>query len=270
MVDAPARGSGGALAGLRVLVTRPRHQSAGLVALIEQCGGTAIRFPVIEILPVHETRAARLTLACLDDFDWVIFVSPNAVEHGLALMDTRQTRARLAAVGGSTAAALEQAGFACVLRPAGSASSEALLALPDLQGDTVAGSRILIVRGEGGRPLLGDTLSKRGAGVQYAEVYRRARPALDDGGLAERGSDGGIDAIVITSLQGLENLFALLGEGALGWLRQAGYVVVSERLAAHVHALGIVHPSVVAAGAADDALIEALIRWRGAHAGNGE
>ena len=277
MVDAAARGSGGALAGLRVLVTRPRHQSAGLVALIEKCGGTAIRFPVIEILPVHEPRTARLILASLDDFDWVIFVSPNAVEHGLALMDiqrARQTRARLAAVGASTAAALEQAGFACVLRPAASASSEALLALPELQGDAVAGSRILIVRGEGGRPLLGDTLSKRGARVQYAEVYRRGRPALDDDGLAkcgiDGGSDGGIDTIVITSLQGLENLFALLGDGAHGWLRQAGYVVVSERLAAHVHALGIVHQSVIAAGAGDEALIEALIRWRATYPGNGK
>jgi uroporphyrinogen-III synthase len=268
MVDAGACGSGGALAGLRVLVTRPWRQSAGLAALIEKCGGTAIRFPVIEILPVHEPRAKRLMLASLDDFDLVIFVSPNAVEHGLALMDTaraRRSHARLMAVGESTAAALAQAGFACVLRPAGSASSEALLALPALQGDAVAASRILIVRGEGGRPLLGDTLSKRGARVQYAEVYRRARPALDGGALADRGRNGGIDTIVITSLQGLENLFALLGKDATEWLRMAGYVVVSERLAAHAQALGIVDQSVVAAGADDEALIEALIRWRGLH-----
>ena len=273
MVDAGARESGGALAGLRVLVTRPRRQSAGLVALIEKCGGTAIRFPVIDILPVCEPRAARLSLASLDEFDLVIFVSPNAVEHGIALMDTkhgRQTRARLIAVGESTAAALEQAGFACVLRPAGSASSEALLALPELQDDAVAASRILIVRGEGGRALLGDTLSKRGARVQYAEVYRRARPAPDGGELADRGRNGGIDTIVITSVQGLENLFALLGEGAAGWLKKVGYVVVSERLAAHVQALGIVDQSVVAAGADDEALIEALVRWRRAHLDNGK
>ena len=138
----------------------------------------------------------------------MIVVSLNAVEHGLALMDTArapQTRARMMAVGESTAAALEQAGFDAVLRPARGASSEALLA------KTVAGSRILIVRGEGGRQLLGDTLSKRGARVTYAEVYRRARPEVNGGGLARRGRNGGIDAIVITSLEGLENLFAMLG-----------------------------------------------------------
>ena len=92
MADAAARRSGAALAGLRVLVTRPRHQSAGLAALIESCGGTAIRFPVIEILPARDLRPAQAAFASLDDFDRVIFVSPNAVEHGLALMDTARGR----------------------------------------------------------------------------------------------------------------------------------------------------------------------------------
>lgn len=273
MADPGARDSGGALAGLRVLVTRPRGQSTGLVALIEGCGGVAIPFPVIDILPMQEPRAARLALQSLDSFDRVIFVSPNAVEHGLALMDDdkpRQTRAVLMAVGASTAAALERAGFVAVLRPAGSASSEALLALPELQADGVAASRILIVRGEGGRELLGNTLSKRGARVQYAEVYRRARPAPDDGSLIERGAAGGIDTIVITSVQGLENLFEMLGEGALGWLRKTGYVVASDRLATRVQAIGIVEPSVIAAGADDEALLGALLRWCEAHRDNGK
>jgi uroporphyrinogen-III synthase len=262
----------GVLAGLRVLVTRPRGQSAGLVALIEKRGGTAIRFPVIDILPVDEPRAARLALASLDSFDRVIFVSPNAVEHGLALMDSPngwQIRAALTALGASTAAALTRAGLGPVLCPAGSASSEALLALPELQGDGLAGSRILIVRGEGGRELLGATLSERGARVQYAEVYRRARPATEGGGFDYHTRHGGIDTIVITSVQGLENLFALLGEGAVGWLRKAGYVVASDRLAVRVHAMGIVDPSMVAAGADDESLVEALIRWREIHPENG-
>ena len=268
MVDAAARDC--ALAGLRVLVTRPRHQSAGLVALIEKHGGTAIRFPVIEILP---TRGSRAALASLDDYALVIFVSPNAVEHGLALMDTAralESRALIAAVGESTAAALEQAGFDAVLRPAQGSSSEALLALPEFDGKAIAGSRILVVRGEGGRQLLGDTLSKRGARVTYAEVYRRAAPTVNGGGLRPGDRNGDIDTIVITSLAGIENLFAMLGADAVGWLKEAGYVVVSERVAAHARALGIKEQPVIAAGADDRALLEALHRWRAAHPGDGK
>ncbi len=273
MADIGARGSDCSLAGLRVLVTRPRHQSAGLVTLIEQHGGTAIRFPVIEILPARDPRTARAVLDSLDDFALVIFVSPNAVEHGLAVLDAArvpESRALFAAVGESTAAALAQAGAAAVLWPTDGSSSEALLALPELGETAVVGSRILIVRGEGGRRLLGDTLSKRGARVTYAEVYRRAAPEVDGGGLGSRGRNGGVDTIVITSVAGIENLFAMLGEGAAGWLKEAGYVVVSERLAAHARALGIKEKPVIAAGADDGALLEALHRWRAAHPADGK
>ena len=71
--------------------------------------------------------------------------------------------------------------------------------------------------------------------------------------------------IVITSAQGLDNLFTLLGERARPWLKEAGYVVASDRLAEHADALGITERPVVAAGADDDALLAALIRWREAH-----
>jgi len=270
---AEARPALRSLAGLRVLVTRPRHQSDGLVSLIEAHGGVAIRFPVIEILPVRNPGAARATremLASLSDRDMTIFVSPNAVEHGLAVVGSpAEIRGRIAAVGERTAAALEAAGVGPVLRPAEGASSEALLALPDLAGEAVAGTRIVIVRGAGGRPLLGDALSKRGALVAYAEVYRRELPESDPAGIAELGAGGGIDAVIVTSVEGFENLFSALGETAAPWLRETGYVVVSQRLVEHGRALGLAQTPLVAAGADDEAMLEALLRWRGKHPGTG-
>jgi uroporphyrinogen-III synthase len=261
------------LAGLRVLVTRPRHQSDGLVSLIEGHGGVAVRFPVIEVVPVEDPgslQAVREAFASLGDDDMTIFVSPNAVEHGLALAgDAAGIRGTVAAVGARTAAALEAAGRARVVCPTEGASSEALLALPELAAAAVAGSRILIVRGEGGRPVLGDTLSKRGARVAYAEVYRRERPGSDPAGVAELGAGGGIDAIVVTSVEGFENLFSALGQASSAWLRDAGYVVASQRVGEHGRELGVAEMPLVAAGADDEALLEALLRWRGKHPDTG-
>lgn len=269
MTDSASRVARRRLDGLRVLVTRPQHQSAPLASLIESQGGIAIRFPAIEILAPRDPDAARALMGGLDDFALVIFISPNAVREGLALAKRRPRRARVAAVGEGSAVALERAGFEHVLRPAEGASSEALLALPELDRDTLAGSRVLIVRGEGGRGLLGCTLSQRGARVTYAEVYRRARPRLDAAGVVEQGRAGGIDVVVVTSVQALENLFEMLAVDDSKWLERAGFVVVSERVARRARALGVRDEPVVAAGADEEALVEALIRWRASHPGGG-
>ncbi len=105
MADAAPLDATRALAGMQVLVTRARHQSEPLAALIDAHGGTAIRFPVIDIVAPQDSRAARAAMAKLDDYSLVIFVSPNAVEHGLAHSRSAPTRARMVAVGEGSAAA---------------------------------------------------------------------------------------------------------------------------------------------------------------------
>ena len=108
MTDSAPRVARRRLEGLRVLVTRPQHQSARLASLIESHGGTAIRFPAIEILPPRDPDAARALMGRLDDFSLVIFISPNAVGEGLALAKSRPQRARIAAVGEGSAVAPSQ------------------------------------------------------------------------------------------------------------------------------------------------------------------
>ncbi|HET9444860.1 MAG TPA: uroporphyrinogen-III synthase, partial [Steroidobacteraceae bacterium] len=165
------------LTGLTVLVTRPAVQCAVLCAEIERQGGSAIAFPAVEIEPV----AAQATVASAD-YDLVVFVSVNAVEHG-ARQVTRTTRTRIAAIGRATAAALAAAELAADIVPEAGFTSEALLAHPQLQLAT--GARVLIVRGEGGRELLKDTFVANGMAVETREVYRRVRPNVAAGRVAE-------------------------------------------------------------------------------------
>ena len=72
-----------------------------------------------------------------------------------------------------------------------------------------AGKRVLIFRGDGGREQLGDALRARGAQVDYVACYRRAKPRSGAAGLAEAFAQRRIDAVTITSSEGLDNLWAL-------------------------------------------------------------
>ena len=87
------------LAELTVLVTRPAAQAVSLCEQITQRGGTAIAFPTVEI----EAMAA----AAANGHDLVVFVSVNAVAHGVHLIEKGPTT-RVAAIGRATAAALAE------------------------------------------------------------------------------------------------------------------------------------------------------------------
>ena len=256
--DQGAGESTAALAGMRVLVTRPAGQCQGLIEAIEARGGEAVVMPLVEIAPPRDEMRAKAALARAAHFDLVIFVSRNAVERGLALAGRAPARG-VAAVGRATAAALRAAGVAEVLVPRSANDSEALLAMEALAEDAVRGRRVLIVKGEGGRDLLGETLTARGAEVAFADVYRRRPPgAISESALR----DARADAIVITSTESFENLLASIGESARTVLEKVAFVAISERVARHVRAAGVGKLTVVARRADDEALAEAVVAWR--------
>lgn len=188
-----------------------------------------------------------------------VFTSVNAVDRALPLIWQRggfPSRLEIAAVGQATARALERQGVTRCLRPEQGFTSEALLALPRFQ--QVAGQRIVIVRGEGGRELLADTLTICGARVDRAEVYRRESPSPDGGVLLERWARGEIGAVVITSIESLRNLFAMLGAAGKLYLRDTPLIVVSARIQESAAKQGCRHP-LLAREASDEAIVAALL-----------
>ena len=243
------------LHGMGVLVTRPAHQADRLCAWIEASAGRPIRFPAIEIQPAV-SKEARKRLADASTYDLLVFVSANAVHHALPLLPAATKGRNIAAVGERTAQALADAGFSEILIPAAGADSEGLLALPAFC--RVSKRRILIVRGGGGRALLGDELQKRGANVDYAEVYRRSRPQRDPRNLLQ-GWHRMVDVVTVSSVAGLDNLFRMLGDPGTALLQRTPLVVVSPRLADRARAHGC-HKVHVAASALDQAVLDSLCR----------
>lgn len=244
----------GPLAGRAVLVTRPTHQAGALVQAIRAAGGEAVEFPALAIEAVPQAALAG-ALAEVAAADIVVFISPNAAHFGLAAIGTLAAGAAVFAVGPGTARALAEHGVTATV-PEGH-DSEALLALPALQ--QVAGRRVVIVRGEGGRPLLADTLAARGAKVTYLECYRRRLPKADAQALRARWQAGGVDAVTVTSAEALENLATLLGEAGRPLLCATPLFVPHEKIAAAARRFGVAH--VIATAAGDAGLVEGLIDW---------
>lgn len=249
------------LKGVRVLVTRPAHQADALARLIEAAGGEAIRLPTIEIAPPADPAAVDAVFARWADFHLAIFVSPNAVRAALPRLRAIGIAPTwpCAAVGPGTQQALRAAGFENLLAPSERFDSEALLEL--LPAASVRGKNILIVRGTGGRELLSETLSARGARVSHAECYRRLPPRQPDTEGLARLQRGEVDILSITSVDGLQNLYDFVTPSGRGQLLAIPIVVVGERQAHAAHDLGFASVQ-VAARASDAALLDALHTWR--------
>lgn len=242
------------LGGRAVLVTRPAHQAAALIAAIEAAGGEAVSFPALSIEAVPATQLSA-ALAWLHDADSVIFISPNAAQFGMAAIGQLPVAATIFAVGPGTARALAAAGVTQAVVPDGQ-DSEALLALPQLAD--VAGQRIAIVRGVGGRPFLADTLTARGARVRYVECYRRGRPDADPAPLLARWRSGGIDAVTVASAETLTNLMALLGDAGKPLLAATPLFAPHEKIASSARSLGLTHT--IATPGGDAGLVDGMIR----------
>lgn len=244
-----------------VVVTRPAHQAGRLTGLIERAGGRAILFPTLEIFDAQDMNPMSEVIDRLEQFDLAIFISPNAVNKAMNSIRAKRTwpRLRCAAVGKGSAKELERFGCENVLVPQGRFDSEALLALPELQD--VAGKRVVIFRGEGGRELLGDELIRRGADLTMVECYRRGKPVGGDVGLLlKQWVRGEIDAITVTSGESMRNLFDLVGKLGQQWLKKTPVFVFHENIAEVARELGVEQVYVTPAG--DEGLLSGLIEWR--------
>lgn len=252
-----------ALHGVGVLVTRPRHQAEPLCSLVEQAGGEAIRFPVLEITDPGDSAALNQCLDQLANYQIAIFISANAVRYAMSHIQARAglpAGLRIAAIGRASARELKHMGVEVTDCPPRQFDSEALLALPGFAN--VEGQRILIFRGEGGREHLATVLRERGATVDYAEVYRRVKPDADTSSLLQRWARGEIQVITLTSAEALRNLYELVGKLGRQWLLHTDLIVASERIQQQAQALGLSASIIVASNASDAAMLESLVQWR--------
>ena len=252
------------LRGVTVLVTRPQGLGEDLVQAIESRGGEAILTPSISIEPVQPDTSELAELSTLPAGGLVIFASRNAVAWGARFLP--QPRPRIAAIGPSTAKALADLGLTPDVRPAGF-TTEDMLEQPELEN--LAGVRVFIIRGTGGRAALADGLKERGARVRYLDVYQRVQATLDPDRrqlILERWANGEIHVFTATSGDIYRNLCGMLGAEGEALMRRTPLVTVSERVIEIARESGHTAECILADGPDDQSVAEAIARWHEAAA----
>jgi len=249
----PARGP---LADLGVLVTRPARQAAAFAQKLAVLGASPIIYPAIVILPPADRTQLDEVHANLRNYDFAFFVSTNAVEYGVPAPERWPRDLVTFAPGPGTAEALASVGIMNVRIPVTTFDSEGVLALPDLTD--VHNRRGIVFRGDGGRDLLTETLRMRGAHVDQVSCYRRARPSSGVDGLIEALRKGRVNAVTVTSSEGLDNLWAVLGGDGRPLMEHVPVFAPHPRIGEHARSLGL---SVIETAGGDAGLIAGLLQW---------
>ncbi|UYV19025.1 uroporphyrinogen-III synthase [Halomonas qaidamensis] len=245
---------------LPVLICRPGDRGEALTATLHAQGALVEHLDVMRLETLPEDPALRSTWLNIDQYHKIVVVSPFAAYCLSEAFDRYWPQLPVGidyySVGRATANVLfEQLGVR-VHMPSpshGEDTSEALLSLASLQ--TLTHQRVLLVAGEGGRTLLAETLSARGANVTRVAVYRRVYQAPLPA-MQQRLLTGDYRALIVTSSELLEHLAKWCEHAALN----QPLIVSSHRLAKLAGKLGF-RDLKVASGATPAALAAALSRF---------
>ncbi len=258
-----------------VVITRPAAQAKHWAEALTAAGFQSTTLNLLEIVPVNnedQVRAVKNKILDFDLYQKAIFVSQNAVEFGMQWIEDYwpqvPTGIDFFAVGTTTANKLADYGV-LVTDLAVSANSgmtsEDLLRAPGLQ--QVEGEKIIIFRGCGGRGLMADELRKRGAWVDYCELYQRQLPARAETqlqALARQISAAEQQYLLsVHSGESLENLLQIvprLMPASQTALLDLPLLVPGQRIAAQAKAAGFSR-IVCALNATDVAMTQALVSY---------
>lgn len=249
-----------------VIITRPYAQAQPLAARVAALGRPVEVLPLLEISPLADDGPLKATLAQLSSFALVAFVSPNAIDAAFAHIPAWPAGVTAAVVGEGSRAALAAHGVtdanAHIASPANPAHADTEHLLQALDLPALRGARVLIVRGESGRELMGDAFRAAGAEVTVVAAYRRSTPVLTPAlsatleRLLARPADW-----VITSSEALRGLLQLAGQlpggqDAVVKLQQQHLIVPHARIAQTANGLGF--HSITQTGSGDERLLAAL------------
>ena len=262
----------GDLVGLHIVITRPAMQAAPWAERLRKLGAQTTLASLLEIRPVLDSAQIQAVKNCILDLDLfrkAIFVSQNAVELGFQWIDNYWPQLPVGmdffAVGETTAKQLQARGARVTdlaHSQTGAMTSESLLESPALQ--SVAGEKVVIFRGVGGRPHIGEVLAERGAQVRYCELYERVLPVESKPMFSQLLLNNSKKIVmVLHSGEALENLQTIIRELSLGAsaLKNICLLVPSQRILDLAKTAGFIHVA-AAQNATEASMLQGLIELK--------
>ncbi len=210
------------LTGTRILVTRAASQASSFGSLLRNLGAEVLEMPTIAITPPSSWTPLDGAIAQLNQFDWLILTSANAVTFfakRLQLLGRSMSNLcgiKLAVVGKKTASVLADYGLSPDFTPPSFVADSLVAHFPE----PLAGQKILFPRVEsGGREVLVKAFRAGGAEVAEVPAYESRCPEHADGAVLAALREGRVDVVTFASSKTVRHFAKLAGEGlGQGWL----------------------------------------------------
>jgi uroporphyrinogen III methyltransferase/synthase len=210
------------LFGWRVLVPRTKDQAGQLSAQLRVFGAVPVEVPTISVEPPRTPQQMERAIEGIEAgrYQWIAFTSVNAVRAIRERLEGRGLDARhlaglkVAAIGETTAAALQDFGVRADLVPSADAQSSAglLEAWPDRDPELDPIGRVFLPRADIATEKLVAGLAELGWEVDDITAYRTVRAAPPAAHIREAIKTGGFDAVVFTSSSTVRNLVGIAGK----------------------------------------------------------
>jgi uroporphyrinogen III methyltransferase/synthase len=228
------------LAGRRIVVTRAPEQSKEFRERLEESGAEVMVLPLVRFLEPEETVDLDRAIRSLEEFDWLIFTSANAVaffqRRCRALgMGPSGKAPEIAAVGSATRLALQEEGLQASLVPA-EFSGAGLAA--ELAG-AIAAKSVLLPRSDRAGEELPSLLRKAGANVTEVVAYRTVGPEAADGGPIDAIRNGEADVVTFFSPSAFREFQNLMGPNALATSSRVAFAAVGPVTAEAIRSAGL-------------------------------
>ena len=260
--------------GKRVVVTRAAAQAAAFADRLRALGAETWELPAVDIIREPDQRALQQACAGIEDYDWIVFTSANAVDLfftryiSLGLDVRRLHAARICTIGPATRRRLQQRGIVPDSTPA-QYRAEGIIEL--LARQAAAGQKVLLPRARGARSALPEGLRAAGLRVDEIPLYEACRPDRVDDDLVQDILSGRADIITFTSSSTVRNFAEIVGRDRVAGIDAATAVACIGPITARTAREYGFSVDVEAATYTIDGLIAALSAWAvsGAAAGSG-